>query len=144
MRVLFYYRGIESLGVEYLMSYHPDGDGSFVGLERFVGRVGARTPVYGPLNTVLPSEVAEEWLKKLLDQASSLPMEQLAVMQLARRTDDRYRDVSDKLRAKTLTWLRSQSAPAHFFELVEHTGHLDAEEQGMVFGEALPKGLRIE
>jgi hypothetical protein len=29
--------------VEYLMSYHPNGDGNFVGLERFVGRVGART-----------------------------------------------------------------------------------------------------
>jgi hypothetical protein len=28
-------------------------------------------------------------------------------------------------------------------ELVRHAGTLDSEEQGLVFGESLPKGLRI-
>jgi hypothetical protein len=70
-------------------------------------------------------------------------MERLAVMQIARRTDDRYRDLATKLRDQALAWLGDQAAPAHFLELVRQGGTLDNEEQGMVFGESLPKGLRI-
>lgn len=66
-----------------------------------------------------------------------------AVMQTARRTGDRYRDVPEKLRARVLDWLARHEAPAHFAQLVREVGQLDAEEQGLVFGEALPKGLRI-
>ena len=67
----------------------------------------------------------------------------LAVMQLARRTDDRYRDVREKLRSQVLVWLERDAAPQHFSELVRDVGRLDDEEQGLVFGESLPKGLRI-
>ena len=64
-------------------------------------------------------------------------------MQLARRTEDRYRDIPEKLRCKVLEWLAAQGAPPHFAQLVREGGTLDTEEQGMVFGESLPKGLRI-
>jgi hypothetical protein len=64
-------------------------------------------------------------------------------MQLARRTDDRYRDLPDSLREAALEWLIPQSAPAHFLELVRVGGTLDVEEEGLIFGEALPKGLRL-
>jgi hypothetical protein len=64
-------------------------------------------------------------------------------MQMARRTDDRYRDLGDKLRREVLDWMQSHDAPEHFLELVREGGTLDSEEQGRVFGEALPKGLRI-
>ena len=67
----------------------------------------------------------------------------LAVMEMARRTDDRYRELPEKLRGKVLDWLRLHEAPAHFVELVSTVGQLDHEEQGLIFGEALPKGLRI-
>ena len=108
-----------------------------------LGRVGARVPVYGPLNTVVPAEVAGGWLRKLMEISSGDAMERLSVMQIARRTDDRYRDLAAKLRDQALAWLGDQAAPAHFLELVGQGGTLDSEEQGMVFGEALPKGLRI-
>jgi hypothetical protein len=108
-----------------------------------LGRIGARVPVYGPLNTVVPVDEVAPWLQALLDQAAGDPMEKLAVMELARRTQDRYRDVPDKLRHKAVEWLHHHDAPAHFLELVEQGGALDSEEQGLVFGEALPKGLRI-
>ena len=64
-------------------------------------------------------------------------------MQIARRTGDRYRDVPEKLRTHVLDWLARHEAPAHFADLVREVGQLDAEEQGLVFGESLPKGLRI-
>jgi molecular chaperone DnaK (HSP70) len=109
-----------------------------------LARLGARVPVYGPLNTVVPADAAAGWLTRLMQMVPGEPGEQLAVMQLARRTQDRYRDVSDKLRQSVLAWLARQSASSHFVQLVDQGGTLDSDEQGLVFGEALPKGLRIE
>ncbi len=108
-----------------------------------IGRVGARQPAYGPLNTVVPADTAAEWLRHLFEFDGAEPMIQLAVMQLARRTGDRYRDVSDKSRERALAWLERSGAPRHFLILVREGGRLEAEEEGLVFGEALPKGLRI-
>ena len=108
-----------------------------------LGRIGARQPVYGPLNAVVPAEAVAPWLKKLMELDYDDPMAYLAVMLLSRRTDDRYRDLSDKLRTQILAWLTKRAAPQHFLQLIEHSGTLDREEQGLIFGESLPKGLRI-
>jgi hypothetical protein len=70
-------------------------------------------------------------------------MLQFAAMQLARRTGDRYRDVGDKPRDRVLAWLERHEAAHHFLVLVREVGRLEADEEGLVFGEALPKGLRI-
>lgn len=108
-----------------------------------LGRLGARVPLYGPLNSVLPAEVVQKWVRQLLKEESSDSTLQLALMQLARRTDDRYRDLPASLRQEVADWLERSDAPEHFARLVLEGGTLDVEEQGMVFGEALPKGLRI-
>ena len=108
-----------------------------------IGRLGARVPLYGPLNAVVPAETAGAWLGQLLPQRSDVAERPLAVMQLARRTDDRYRDLSEKLRREAADWLTALDAPRHFVELVRDGGTLDNDEQGLVFGESLPKGLRI-
>jgi hypothetical protein len=108
-----------------------------------LSRIGARQPVYGPLNTVVPPEAAAEWLSRLMKEGLDEPMVHLAVMQMARRTDDRYRDVPPKTRQSVLAWLSDHGAAGHFFQLVAEAGQLDTEEQGMIFGEALPIGLRI-
>ena len=110
-----------------------------------LGRLGARQPVYGPLNTVVPADTAAGWLKRLMEFGDSDgSMSLLAVMQIARRTGDRYRDVNEKLRVRVLDWFARHDAPTHFGHLVREVGQLDVEEQGMVFGESLPKGLRID
>jgi hypothetical protein len=70
-------------------------------------------------------------------------MSQLAAVQLARRTDDRYRDIPQPLRDRVLAWLDSAGAAPHAIDLVRAAGQLDVEEQTRVFGESLPKGLRI-
>ncbi len=108
-----------------------------------IGRLGARVPLYGPLNAVVPADVAGQWLDALLRTSPGDSAGLLAAMQLARRTDDRYRDLPEKLRTAAARWLQRQAAPAHFVELVLEGGLLDSEEQGMVFGESLPKGLRL-
>ena len=108
-----------------------------------LGRIGSRSPLYGPLNTVVPAGAAAEWLERLMDSAPGDPASVLAVMQLARHTEDRYRDLPDEHRAAAVKWLEAEHAPAHFVELVRSGGGLDTEEQGLVFGESLPKGLRL-
>jgi hypothetical protein len=108
-----------------------------------VGRIGARAPMYGPLNAIMPAETAAEWLERLLDIAGGDAETPLAVMQLARRTDDRYRDLPEKLRREAIGFLAAAEAPGHFLDLVRTAGSLDTSEQGLVFGESLPKGLRL-
>ena len=108
-----------------------------------IGRLGARAPLYGPLNTVVPAETAGAWLKRLADSFGGDPAGPLAVMQIARKTDDRYRDLSQKQRDLAAAYLAKENAPSHFIALVQSGGRLDREEQGLVFGESLPKGLRL-
>jgi hypothetical protein len=95
------------------------------------------------LNTVTPAETAAKWLMKLLETRIDDPACPLAVMQLARRTEDRYRDLPEKVRREAIDWLSLNEAPRHFIELVRDGGRLDSEEEGLVFGESLPKGLRL-
>lgn len=107
-----------------------------------IGRLGARQPLYGPLNAVVPPEVASAWLERLLDEPDHeiLP---LALMELARRTGDRYRDLSDRRRDQAIARLERLGAPSHFAQLVREGGSLDDQEQGLLFGESLPQGLRL-
>jgi hypothetical protein len=108
-----------------------------------LARLGARVPLYGPLNAVAPAECVEKWLERLWSVREPGPLHALAVMQLARRTGDRYRDIEEGSRREALTWLAERKAPRHFVDLVRDGGTLRREETGMVFGEALPRGLRL-
>ena len=108
-----------------------------------IGRIGARKPVYGPLNHVPSAETAARWVSKLTGLKFHDPMVAFATMQLARKTGDRYRDLDEGARARVMTFLDQQASPAHFKELVASVTTLASEDQSLVFGESLPKGLRI-
>ncbi|MEX2173213.1 MAG: Hsp70 family protein [Pirellulaceae bacterium] len=108
-----------------------------------LGRLGARQPAYGPLNTVVPPEQAGEWIVPLLELDKHDGMTQFALVNLARRTHDRYRDLADPLRSQVLDWLVGHKAGEHAQKLVREGGELESDEQDRVFGEALPKGLRV-
>ncbi len=112
-----------------------------------LGRLGQRVPTYGPLNTLVPSSRVEAWLHRLLDPrqpiARSGPLDQFAVLQLARHVDDRYRDLTDNLRQLAVDWLTENDASRHAIQLVRDGGDLDSDEQNRIFGEALPSGLRL-
>ena len=107
-----------------------------------LGRLGQRQPLYGPLNNVVPAGDAERWCELLID-TQVYESTQVAVMQLARRTDDRYRDIDDTKREQVVEWMVEHNATSHLIELVQSGGRLADEERDKVFGEALPKGLRL-
>jgi hypothetical protein len=64
-------------------------------------------------------------------------------MTLARKTGDRYRDVDDATRREIVAWLEQNRAAEHLRDLVAEGGTLAGEEQGRMFGESLPSGLRL-
>ena len=108
-----------------------------------VGRIGSRQPMYGPLNTVVPRESAAAWTSAIAKLACGEQAAALAMMQLARKTGDRHRDVDEHSRQTTLRKLREMNASGHLIELVAQGGTLAGEEQGRMFGESLPQGLRL-
>jgi hypothetical protein len=108
-----------------------------------LGRIGARVPFYGPLNTVVPPDAAAAWIERVIKMPKEAETAPLALMQLARKTGDRYRDVSESVRGKVLSWLGLRDIPAHFAQLVAEGGQLEESKQSLVFGESLPAGLRL-
>jgi hypothetical protein len=107
-----------------------------------LGRLGARVPMYGPLNMVVPADDAARWVRALWEL--DLPDESVAfsIVQMVRRTGDRHREVTDELRQRVLAWLERTPTPPHFRQLVAEGGELRDEEAGLMFGESLPRGLR--
>lgn len=108
-----------------------------------IGRLGTRQPLYGPLNAVVAPETAVKWLERLLELEERDGAIALGVMQLARLTGDRYRDLEEHHRQQAVDFLVNDERYGHFAQLVREGGKLDEEEQGIVFGETLPKGLQL-
>lgn len=108
-----------------------------------LGRIGARVPAYGPLNTVIPADTAAKWAEQLTKLPEKTRETAFALMHLARFTDDRYRDLPDVTRKNVLEWMSVQKSAARLTTLVKDGGTLDSEEQDRAFGETLPPGLHL-
>ena len=107
-----------------------------------IGRFGARVPAYGPLNAVVPAAAAESWLEGLRATASS-PERAVAIGEIAARTDDPARDISDQAREAALSWLEQASGAADIIRMVREpmATHRAAPR---LYGEPLPLGLRLD
>lgn len=108
-----------------------------------IGRLGTRVPMYGPLNELVSAQEASSWAMKLISSVKPSPAIHLTLMQLCRKTGDRYRDIDDDCRAAVLEYMEKNNAGEHFIELVRNGGALDEEDRSKIFGEQLPRGLRM-
>ncbi|MEI8378903.1 MAG: Hsp70 family protein [Planctomycetota bacterium] len=108
-----------------------------------LGRVGARRLVYGPLNGVVAPDIVTRWLIGLMQTPTTESLAAFAVMQLSRKTGDRYRDIDGSTVHSVEAWMDKVSAPKRYRQLVREVGTLESEDQSLIFGESLPKGLRI-
>jgi hypothetical protein len=88
--------------------------------------------------------VATSWLDRLLALDFRVADEApFAVLQLARRSGDRARDLDEAARLRAAQRLERSGAPAEWARsLVEVQGLAERDEQ-RVFGEALPLGLHL-
>ncbi len=108
-----------------------------------LSRLGARIPFYGPLNLVIPGSTVEKWLEALTSMGPE-PSETLAhtVVQIARFTGDRERDIDESRRDKILAWLDRAPRPDKYQQMLRHPeSSLLDQEREWVFGESLPVGL---
>jgi molecular chaperone DnaK (HSP70) len=110
-------------------------------------RVGARSPLYGPMNTIVHPQIVEGWLERIVGFDPGNDSERNAwafcLSQLARLTGQRALDIDDSRRASVLTVLRSLSIPAHWVRVVEEVVDMEGAERSQMFGDSLPIGLRL-
>lgn len=109
-----------------------------------IGRLGARILVYTSAHQVLTPRVVEPWLEELLkarwEEIASAP---LAATRMARRTGDRARDVSERLREEVLRRLEAIRARPAWIAQVAEVVQEGEREHAEAFGESLPVGFRL-
>jgi molecular chaperone DnaK (HSP70) len=131
-----------ALGERLLGRPHPSGESR----EDWwaLGRIGARRPFYGSAHSVVPPDTAERWLETILalDWRKVEPAA-FAAVQIARLSGDRARDLSDAARAAVIKRLEAVRAPAGWSASLREAVELDTADEGRVFGEALPPGLKL-
>ncbi|MGF6997527.1 Hsp70 family protein [Paraburkholderia sp. GAS32] len=109
-----------------------------------VGRIGARRPFYGSAHSVVPPDIAALWLNTILAlDWKKVDPAAFAAVQIARMTGDRSRDLPEDLRHTVVRKLEAANAPRAWIAMVGETVELDDADEGRVFGESLPAGLKL-
>jgi molecular chaperone DnaK (HSP70) len=109
-----------------------------------IGRIGARVPTYASVHHVVSPVVAERWLDHLLrEKWEDLPTAQEAAVRLARVTNDRARDVPERIRRDVERRLSKLGAKPEWIRAVSEYVPVEQEERAAFFGEGLPVGLRL-
>ena len=109
-----------------------------------LSRLGARSLIYGPANCVVRREVAAAWVEKLLHgKARNSDAVAFAIVQVARCTGDRTRDLDESLRQKVAAHFSAFQAGQRLARQVLEVVSLEAQEQARILDESLPVGLHI-
>lgn len=109
-----------------------------------IGRLGARVPFHGPLNSVVPPGVAERWLDALIG-ANPIHSDALAAAaQIAAKTDDPVRELGEETRETAIERLQSAGFTEEMLRPLREPVPVNALSVARVFGETLPEGLRLD
>ena len=108
-----------------------------------LGRLGARIPLYGPLHSVVTAEIAGEWLKVLLDLSTFTAVTGSAIVLIARRCDDRSRDIDDAIREQAISRLMALGIAEETIQLLSKYVPPERADAVRSFGESLPPGLQV-
>jgi hypothetical protein len=109
-----------------------------------LSRIGARVPLYGPLNAVVPPSHVKNWIAPILTGGWPEPDKvAFPLAQLGRRTGDRARDLDDATRAALADVVRALPGGDRAVVLVEQVVALEAREERVALGDTLPAGLRL-
>ncbi len=109
-----------------------------------LSRIGARIQFHGSIDRVVSSDVAERWIKEIIETEWVIPRDvSYAITQLSRRTDDRSRDINDTLRNDVIKRLSQYEWTESLIKEVREALPLSSDEEKNIFGESLPVGLYI-
>ena len=99
-------------------------------------------PLYGSGHKVVDAEVASAWLRLLLDEYSrNVEGVLFAIVQLARLSGDRSRDIPGELRTEALNALQASQAPDSWQRLLIEVVAMETADKARAFGDTLPVGL---
>ncbi len=109
-----------------------------------LARLGTRRLFHAPINRVISSNVAANWIKSLIDSGEGSAMNQFAITRIGAKCGDRSIDIPDDTAAHAIEYLlqkeAGETAVKHLNAVVEET----ANEQGKILGDALPLGLHLK
>jgi len=111
-----------------------------------LSRIGARELLYGPVDRVIPPREIGEWLTSLMDTnwRDSKPVT-AAMVQLARKTGDRTRDLDPKTIDRLIRWMSDDSSDKTMLEAniryLQDVIPMSGQEENIIFGESLPTGI---
>lgn len=110
-----------------------------------LGRIGARVPLYAGINAALPAHVTGKWLDELLTnrwkEASGCALD---IVQIARKTGDRSRDLRPDLLSKLSEELSKLSDSERLTHMITHVVPLERKEQQHLLGDTIPHGLVLK
>jgi hypothetical protein len=107
-----------------------------------LSRMGARELLYGPSDRVVPSREAERWIEAIIQQNWKNPKPVVAaVAQVARRTGDQARDLSEALIEDALVWMAQFDNCQADLKYLKDIIAVARQEESVLFGESLPSGL---
>ncbi|MBI3757186.1 MAG: Hsp70 family protein [Deltaproteobacteria bacterium] len=109
-----------------------------------LARLGARMLLYGPANCVVRRDTAVAWLERLLRSEWKKPETTgFVLVQIARCTGDRTRDLDDDVRRRVAERLTPLPSGDRWARQVLEVIALEAKEQARILDESLPAGLQI-
>jgi len=109
-----------------------------------LSRVGARVPLYGPLNAVVAPAKVRGWVTQLVTWAWPEPDKvRFPLAQLGRRTGDRTRDLDEATRTTLANAVRAMPGGDRAAVLIEQVVALEAREERVALGDTLPAGLKL-
>ena len=109
-----------------------------------LARIGAREPLYGPIDRVLSPGLVTGWIKTILSQTWKNPKPVgMALAQMARLTGDRKRDLDPDVIKEIMDWLSPHKWAAAHIRVLKEVVPLAQQEENQMFGESLPSGIHL-
>ncbi len=108
-------------------------------------RIGARELLYGSSDRVVPPDEIHTWIRTILKEEWEDPKPVgTALVQLARKTGDRARDLGPEIIDETVSWLSRYDMFETQIRVLKEVVPIEKKEQSDIFGESLPTGLLLK
>lgn len=107
-----------------------------------LSRMGARVPLYGTADRVIPSGEAFNWCETLMRQEWRNPKPVgAAIAHMARKTGDRMRDFNPAQVDRIIDWMSGKEELKAFIPQITEIVPVAEKEENILFGDTLPAGL---
>lgn len=107
-----------------------------------ISRLGAREPLYGPIDRVIPAAEAGSWIKSIQGKNWRNPRPVgSALSQIARLTGDRKRDLDPDVLKQAIEWLSQYDWSGACMRILQEVVPVAGQEESALFGESVPPGI---